>query len=64
MNTIEITRQGVVSGSSDALVHAAADVLRAIPAQRAAVETRVANLVAAVSAPWGRIPVQTVPSAA
>ena len=65
MNTTIITPQGVVSGSSDTLVEAAAALLTSmsIVAPRAAADDRVADLVAAVRIPWARLPVETLSAA-
>ena len=63
MTTIRITPQGLVTGSNDALVAAAAAILCAVPMPRAATTDRMNDLVAAVSLSWARIPVQQ-PSAA
>jgi hypothetical protein len=64
MSSIAITPQGVVSGSSDTLVAAAAELLRTIPLPRTTEPDRLSALMAAVRTPWDSIPVQTTRSAA
>jgi hypothetical protein len=64
MNTIAITPQGLVTGSNDALVAGAAELLRATVTPRTGAHDRMSDLVAAVSVPWARIPVQQMASAA
>ena len=62
MSTIAITPQGRVTGSCDALVEAAAAVLRAIPTPstpRDLSDDRMEALVAAVRIPWARIPLES-----
>jgi hypothetical protein len=63
MNAIAITPQGLVTGSNDALVAGAAELLRTVRAPRPR-ENRMDDLVAAVSVPWALIPLQQQPSAA
>jgi hypothetical protein len=64
MNSIAITPQGLVTGSNDALVAGAAELLRSVSMPRTDAGDRMNDLVAAVSVPWARIPVQQQPSAA
>ncbi len=51
MTAVAITAQGTVTGTSTALVAAAAALVAAIPAQRAPHADRVAELVAIVRTP-------------
>jgi hypothetical protein len=56
--TVAITPYGVVAGSCEALVTAAAEALHAVPAPRVATENRLADLAAALRAPWDCVPVR------